>query len=89
MRIIAAAALLCLTGQAVAHDWYPAWCCSDTDCAPIHESRVKALPTGGYLVDGRFTVPQAEVKYSPDGQYHACFPQPGDLRCFFAPPQGS
>jgi hypothetical protein len=29
------------------------------------------------------------VKPSEDGQYWACIPRPGLLRCFFAPPNGS
>jgi hypothetical protein len=78
---------------AFAHDtgkgWsYPWDCCSDRDCAEIEPTRVRPAP-GGYLVDGRFHVRQSEVRYSPDGHYHACFPNPDTLRCFFAPPSGS
>lgn len=70
-----------------AHEWYPAGCCSGTDCAPIEAARVK--PEGnGYVIDGRFTVAPADVKESLDGRYHACFPQPETLGCFFAPKRG-
>lgn len=67
---------------------YPWDCCSDRDCAEISETRVKPVQ-GGYLIDGKFKVPQAEVRESPDGRYHACFPQPDVLKCFWAPPPGS
>lgn len=87
------AAMLCGAVTAQAHDtgkgWsYPWACCADHDCAEISESRVKP-EAGGYLIDGRFHVPQAEVRFSPDGRYHACFPKPDNLKCFFAPPSGS
>lgn len=73
-----------------AHDtgkgWsYPWECCSDRDCEEISAARVRPMQ-GGYLVDGRFNVPQAEVRHSPDGRYHACFPKPDVLKCFWAPP---
>jgi hypothetical protein len=74
---------------AFAHGWYPVECCSGHDCDELAANRVKALPQGAYLIDGRFTVQAKEVRQSPDGQYHACFPTPEYLRCFFAPPMGS
>ena len=67
---------------------YPASCCADYDCAEISPSRVKEAP-GGYIVDGHFSVPHSEVKQSPDGHFHACFPNPEMLRCLFIPPSGS
>lgn len=78
---------------AKAHDagkgWsYPWECCSDRDCEQISETRVRPVQ-GGYLVDGKFHVPQAEVRHSPDGRFHACFPKPDVLKCFWAPPSGS
>lgn len=66
---------------------YPWECCAGHDCAEISSSRVKP-EGGGYVVDGRFHVTHTEVKHSPDGHYHACFPTPDMLRCFFAPPMG-
>lgn len=71
-----------------AHSFYPADCCSGTDCAPIAEARVRPA-FAGYMIDGVHYVPMAQVKPSPDGEYHACFPKPETLRCFWAPPQGS
>lgn len=67
---------------------YPWECCSNMDCAEIAPSRVK-IGAGGYVIDGRFTVPQSEARSAPDGKYHACFPKPDNLKCFFAPPSGS
>ena len=67
---------------------YPVICCSGHDCTEISADRVKEAP-GGYMVDGRFSVPHSEVKHSPDGRYHACFPNPDYLRCLFIPPSGS
>lgn len=79
--------------SALAHDtgkgWaYPWECCADHDCAEISEDRVRTGPQG-YVIDGRFIVPPAEVRQSPDGRYHACFPTPDKLKCFWAPPPGS
>lgn len=54
---------------------YPWEYCAGHDCSEIAASRVKEAP-GGYVVDGRFPVRHSEVKQSPDGHYHACFPNP-------------
>lgn len=67
---------------------YPWECCANNDCTQISADRVKTAP-GGYLVDGRFHVAQKDVRVSPDGEYHACFPKPDVLKCFWAPPPGS
>ena len=83
-----ALALLLVSTAALGHEWYPSWCCSGGDCGPLAGERVKPV-AGGYLVDGKFTVPMAEVRKSMDGRYHGCFPTPTDLKCFFAPPPGS
>jgi hypothetical protein len=79
--------------EAMAHEahngWsYPFECCGGHDCSSIDDKRVSYAP-GGYLVDGLHFVAQKDVRQSPDGQFHACFPQPNNLRCFFAPPNGS
>ena len=79
--------------RALAHDtgkgWsYPFECCHDMDCAEISGDRVKT-DANGYVIDGRFHVTQSETRISPDGHYHACFPNPDTLRCFFAPPPGA
>jgi hypothetical protein len=77
-------AILWMT-TAVAHEWYPPACCSGGDCAPIAGTRVRAM-ISGYVVDGRHIIPYGEVKTSQDGRFHACWPKPDQLRCFFAPP---
>lgn len=82
-----------LIRPAGAHDtgkgWaYPWECCSDKDCEEISATRARPVQ-GGYLIDGKHHVPQDQVRHSPDGRYHACFPQPDVLKCFWAPPSGS
>ena len=85
--------------QGQAHDapsgWpYPMECCSGTaaggDCSPIASSRVKVTPQG-YVIDGQFFVEHKGVRWSPDEQYHACFPHiyvKKTLGCFWAPQGG-
>lgn len=73
----------CVT-PAAAHEWYEAACCSGHDCAPIAFSRVQ-VNSAGFLIDGKFSVPFKDVRRSMDGSYHACFPNPETLRCFYAP----
>ena len=93
MTIIRAIVFCLMCTTALAHEapsgWlYPVECCSGYDCAAINEKRVSAA-VGGYLIDGVHFVAQQDVRQSKDGEYHACFPKPETLRCFFAPPQGS
>lgn len=85
IAVITFAAFMLAMCKAGAHDWYPPWCCNDGDCKPLDPSRVRALDDGSYTIDGRFTVARSEVRQSLDGRYHACFPEPNKLRCFFAP----
>lgn len=81
-----AVALAISMALARGHDWYPAACCSDRDCAPISAERVRAVMIGGYLIDGSIYVGSAEVQPSPDGLIHACFSSENKLRCLFMPP---
>lgn len=74
--------------SARAHSFYPWECCAGFDCSEISSDRV-SVSAAGYVVDGKFTVPYGETRNSPDGQYHACFPKPDQLKCFWAPPPGS
>jgi hypothetical protein len=86
---VAAISFLVNVAHVPGKDWsYPWECCRDKDCAQISSERVNT-EAGGYVVDGRFHIPHAEVRSSPDGNYHACFPSPEFLRCFFAPPPAS
>lgn len=90
---------------AYAHDWYPASCCSETDCAPIRVENVKPVP-GGYAVfvpqdehpqvhqtSFQTVVPYDKMRPSPDGDYHICLRPEGvageRVLCFFGPPMGS
>lgn len=82
--IIVAGFWIYSTTRAKAHSWYPSDCCSSTDCAALARDRVYAV-TGGYLIDGRHFVIEAQARASPDNHYHGCFPTPALLRCFFAP----
>lgn len=91
--VIAVLLIVWGVGEAFAHSavtgWeYPFERCHDNDCAEIADSRVHTS-SEGYVVDGHFVVPQSQVRQSPDGHYHACFPTPNKLLCFFAPPTGS
>jgi hypothetical protein len=73
-----------LVVAAQAHSWYPANCCSDRDCAPLDQSRVR--PTSeGYFIDEVHFIPHARVMIPFDGEYHGCFSSTGVLVCFFAP----
>ena len=86
--ILAICGMVALRLSANAHSFYPWECCSGIDCAEISADRV-SVSAGGYMVDGKFTVPYSETRVSPDGQYHACFPNHETLKCFWAPPPGS
>ena len=83
---------------------YDPYCCNGDshtgDCSEIPATSVRPVE-GGYVVtlnpgDHRkvtkphtFMVLQANVKYSPDGMYHAClYPTEDDMRCFYVPPMG-
>jgi hypothetical protein len=90
--LIVCAAFVGMMLPVLAHDapsgWtYPIECCSGHDCDEIASDRVKAVASG-YLVDGKHLIQHADVKQSPDGAFHACFPTPDILRCFWAPPRG-
>lgn len=84
---------------------YDPWCCNGDgntgDCAPI-PSRDVRITREGYLirlqpgdhpgvhVSHVFLQAFSAARISSDGRYHAClFPTEYQLRCFYAPPQGS
>jgi hypothetical protein len=91
-------ALLC--APVLAHSWYPAWCCSDKDCAELPKGAVTVTRTGYSVslvvndVPMQWNIPQADAKPSEDENFHICLmPTPGGeqpfaMRCFFAPPMG-
>ena len=84
---------------------YDPWCCNGDgehgDCAPI-PSRDVSIRKNGYEIvlnpgdhpgvhsTHIFIESFKSARISTDGQYHAClFPTENQLRCFYAPPQGS
>ena len=79
-------ALLLLAAPAAAHEFYPSSCCSGTDCAPLASSRVRVTPDG-YVIDGRHLIPFGKALFSPDENFHGCFPPTmlGKVGCFWAP----
>lgn len=81
-------AMLCAVTLVNAHEWYPPFCCSGSDCVPLAAERVQAL-AGGYLIDGKFFISGSQARLSQDGRYHGCFPNPEKLHCLFVPLRGS
>ncbi|MCR4521017.1 MULTISPECIES: hypothetical protein [Bosea] len=79
---------------------YPFYCCLDSDCAQIEAEAVREV-TGGFVVTiapGKhpmwsserkkpltLEIPQDKAKQSPDGHWHLCIDDSGELLCFFAP----
>lgn len=79
---------------------YPFYCCLDSDCSPIETEAVQEV-TGGFVVTIapgkhpmwsserkqplRLEIPQDKAKQSPDGRWHLCIDDSGELLCFFAP----
>jgi hypothetical protein len=76
---------------AIAHDWYPASCCSDHDCRELVEDKgevVSETPKGWLLWDGRL-VSRGTAKLSPNGKFHLCETATKSIICFYAPPGAS
>jgi hypothetical protein len=94
MKVVPARFLTCTLlslvppAGALAHDWYPAACCSEKDCRPLVEAKGESVlesAKGWELWDGR-TVPRDTAKLSPDGHFHLCESTAKTILCFFAPP---
>ena len=79
---------------------YDSWCCGGQDCQPIPEDQVRVTPEG-YLVtipngshvtahrDIRHLFHYDEVRFSGDGEYHACIlPRSQEFRCLYVPRMG-
>jgi len=79
---------------------YPFECCSEADCAPIDASAVREIRTGFVvtIAPGRhpmwpterreplvLEIPHQNTRQSPDGFWHLCINDAGELLCFFAP----
>lgn len=88
--VVAVAFGIALLGSpARGHSFYDTYCCSGQDCEPIADARVRII-SGGYMIDARWFVPEAQARESPDGRYHLClWPNPDTLRCFYRPSMGS
>lgn len=64
-----------------------AGCCGGSDCAPLTDNDVAAVP-GGYLIKSKgWFVPNAEAQPGPDMHYHLCIFQK-ERRCFLTPAPG-
>jgi len=86
IRTIVVLILTAYAGVVFAHSFYPQECCSGADCDVLASSRVQITPAG-YVIDGRETIPFPLAKWSPDENYHGCFPKAmmGKVGCFWAP----
>jgi hypothetical protein len=85
--ILAALAAI-VSSQALAHSWYPYWCCSDHDCRALIAAKgeiVRETEDGFQLWDGRF-IGREYAKPSPDEKFHMCEEASTKaIICFFAP----
>lgn len=108
LGLLVAAATAPVAAHQAPSGWeYDRWCCSNNDCAPIAAEYVRMTP-GGWRVDipagGHPMVKEVgttrlfkdhQVKFAPDGQYHACVVTDefgtGDsafVRCLYVPMPG-
>jgi hypothetical protein len=92
LALVGAFALFLGASVALAHSWYPHWCCNDDDCRELFEEQgeiVQRAPGGWRLWDGRF-VPRESARPSPDSRFHLCEEVTTKaIICFFAPPDAS
>jgi len=98
--LLVAGAMPAFAHQAPSGWDYPFYCCLDSDCSPIAAEAVQEVP-GGFVVTIapgehpmwsserkqplRLEIPQDKAKPSPDGHWHLCIDDSGELLCFFAP----
>jgi hypothetical protein len=83
---------------------YPFECCSSADCAQVDPRAVTERPSGFVVTvepgqhpiwakDRRkplvLDIPYLKARLSPDGKWHLCINDAGELLCFFAPAGGS
>lgn len=101
-RILLAAAIACIGMPVLAHEWYPASCCSSADCYALEPGEVE-ITAGGYRIRSTGEViPYGRARVTPPeggGSYHRCSPG-GDRSkatfgqtstagtCFWAPTPG-
>ncbi|WP_134495985.1 hypothetical protein [Microvirga pakistanensis] len=89
--LLVLALLVIPSTPSLAHDWYPASCCSERDCRALVEAMGETVldAAGRFeLWDGR-TVDREKARPSPDGRFHLCETTAGRILCFFAPPGAS
>lgn len=88
IRNIAVTAALVAGSEALAHSWYPAWCCDNQDCRELFAAKgetVQETAEGYRLWDGRF-VDREYTKASPDSKFHICEEHTTKaIICFFVP----
>lgn len=75
--VLVALALLASAHQAMAHDWYPANCCSGTDCHPVPCEAINEKANGAMSWNG-WQYDKNQIKVSQDAQCHACHWGPHD-----------
>lgn len=89
---LAATVILSTPSQSGAHEWYPARCCSDRDCAPIDDSEVQLTSSGWRILQTGETISFDDAEASPDGRFHRCMiggdPERNTI-CLFVPGMGS
>lgn len=100
-RLLIALIAAMTASAAGAHSWYPEYCCSGKDCAPIDAKFVKEradgvhvnIPVGAHPMLKKQSysavVPYSSVKVSEDDRPHICLAYEGTSRfCFFMPLKG-
>lgn len=59
--------------KALAHDWYPASCCSGHDCHPIETDELIEQADGSWVYLPTKTVfPKDKIHPSRDNKFHVC-----------------
>lgn len=105
IAIIFAAGVTRSHGHRAPSGWdYPFECCSEADCARIEAGAVREVPSGFVvtIMPGRhpmwpterrepavLEIPYQKARLSPDGFFHLCMNDAGELLCFFSPGGGS
>ncbi|WP_332685422.1 hypothetical protein [Bosea sp. (in: a-proteobacteria)] len=98
--MLAAGARVTRAHQAPSGWEYPFACCSGADCARIDPGEVRLGKTGFVvtIAPGRhpmwpterrelliLQIPHDKARLSPDGLWHLCINDAGELLCFFSP----
>jgi hypothetical protein len=98
--VLAAASTRALPHPAPSGWDYPFYCCSGADCAQIEPEMVRETRSGFVVTvePGRhpmwpierrkalvLEIPYKKTTPAPDGLFHLCINDAGELLCFFAP----